>query len=112
MATPSSLAQPSIRDVLGAPLPGLGCLDRMLLRGVSMMGCRTISSITGLDHVAKGRDPFILALNHSTRIEALIVPAILILARGGDRIHFLADWNFRMIPGLNLVYRRSGAITV
>jgi 1-acyl-sn-glycerol-3-phosphate acyltransferase len=42
----------------------------------------------------------------------LLVPALLMLLRGGRRIHFLADWNFRLIPGLDLVYRRAGAISV
>jgi 1-acyl-sn-glycerol-3-phosphate acyltransferase len=27
-------------------------------------------------------------------------------------VHFVADWNFRMIPGVGLLYRRGGAITV
>jgi 1-acyl-sn-glycerol-3-phosphate acyltransferase len=32
--------------------------------------------------------------------------------RGGRLIHFLADWNFRLIPGVGLIYRRGGVITV
>src|SRR5262249_2185452 len=71
-----------------------------------------IGSISGIGHIAPERDPFILVLNHNTRLEALFVPALLILLRQGRRIHFLADWNFRMIPGVDLIYRRPGAITV
>ena len=34
------------------------------------------------------------------------------LHRGGRLIHFLADWNFRLIPGIGLMYRRAETITV
>ncbi len=54
----------------------------------------------------------ILALNHSPRREALIVPAVLIFHRGGRLIHFWSDWMFRLIPGLGLILRRSGTIVV
>lgn len=101
-----------ISDILQQPLHDLGGLDRMLLRTMAMLARRKLVSATGLEHVAPCRDPFILVLNHSTRGEALWIPALLVLLRNGRRIHFLADWNFRMIPGLDLLYRRSGAITV
>lgn len=102
----------SFGRVLTQPLPALGGLDRLLLRAVAMAGCLRVSRISGLEQVAPERDPFVLALNHNTRLEALLVPALLMLLRGGRRIHFLADWNFRMIPGMGLLYRRSGAISV
>jgi 1-acyl-sn-glycerol-3-phosphate acyltransferase len=34
------------------------------------------------------------------------------LYRGGRLIHFMADWNFRLIPGIGLIYRRAQTITV
>jgi 1-acyl-sn-glycerol-3-phosphate acyltransferase len=34
------------------------------------------------------------------------------LVRGGRPVRFLADWNFRLIPGVSRLYARSGAITV
>ena len=40
------------------------------------------------------------------------MPALLILHRGGQLIHFLADWNYRLIPGVGLIYRRAQTITV
>jgi len=40
------------------------------------------------------------------------MPAFLMLHRGGRLIHFLADWNVQLIPGVSLVYRRAGAIVV
>jgi 1-acyl-sn-glycerol-3-phosphate acyltransferase len=102
----------SARAVLSWPLPELRLLDRALVRGVTLAGCRRIHSIAGLEHIASDRDPFILALNHGTRLEAILVPPLLILLRQGRRIHFMADWNFRMIPGVDLLYRRAGVITV
>ena len=34
------------------------------------------------------------------------------LYRGGRFIHFMADWNYRLIPGIGLIYRRAQTITV
>ena len=102
----------STRAILSWPLPGLGLLDRALVRGVALAGRRKIHSIAGLEHIASDRDPFILALNHGTHLEAILVPPLLFLLRRGRRIHFMADWNFRMIPGVGLLYRRAGVITV
>lgn len=105
-------ALPSNRAILSWPLPELGAFDQILLRTSTLAARRSILAVHGLEHIAPHRDPFILALNHGTRQEALLVPALLMLLRHGRRIHFLADWNFRMIPGVGLLYRRSGTITV
>jgi 1-acyl-sn-glycerol-3-phosphate acyltransferase len=98
--------------LLSLPLPELHFGDRCLLRSVGFTLCRNVRTVRGLEHVGIDRDPFILAINHSTRLEALVIPALLMLLRGGRRVHFLADWNFRIIPGVGLLYSRSGAITV
>jgi 1-acyl-sn-glycerol-3-phosphate acyltransferase len=107
--SPGSL---SARAILSWPLPELRLLDRALVRGAALVGRGRVHSIAGLEHIAPDRDPFILALNHGTRLEALLVPPLLFLLRRGQRIHFMADWNFRMIPGVGLLYRRAGVITV
>jgi 1-acyl-sn-glycerol-3-phosphate acyltransferase len=93
-------------------LPELQVADRMLVRSIVLASRRKLRSLDGLDYIAPERDPFILAANHSTRQEAILLPALLFLLRHGRRIHFMADWNFRMIPGVDLLYRRAGAITV
>jgi 1-acyl-sn-glycerol-3-phosphate acyltransferase len=104
--------KPSLGEIASLPLPGLMLLDRGLLRVAGFLMQGKLAGITGLHHVAADRDPFILALNHSSRLDAMVVPLFLMLARGGRRIHFLADWNFRLIPGVGLLYARAGAITV
>ena len=103
------LELPRLSAILAWPLPDLGLVDRVLVRGAAMVSRARVGAIRGLEHIAPERDPFILAINHSTRQEALLVPPLLILLRSGRRIHFLADWNFRMIPGVDLLYRRAGA---
>lgn len=97
-------------DVLRWPLPALGHGDRLLMRGISLFGYRQVLSITGLAHIAPERDPFIVALNHNNRSEALLVPTLMMLHRGGRLIRFLADWNYSLIPGIGLIYRRAGII--
>jgi 1-acyl-sn-glycerol-3-phosphate acyltransferase len=103
---------PSAWAILSWPLPELMLTDRMLVRSIALVSRRKVRSLGGLDHIAPERDPFILAANHGTRQEAILLPALLFLLRHGRRIHFMADWNFRMIPGVDLLYRRAGAITV
>jgi 1-acyl-sn-glycerol-3-phosphate acyltransferase len=98
--------------VCSSPLPELGVLDSMLLRCMALASLVRVRSLSGLEHIAPDRDPFILALNHNSRQEALLVPALLFLLRGGRRIHFLADWNFRLIPGIDFLYQRADVITV
>lgn len=102
---------PTVREALTRPLPFLWLFDRMLLRAVVLVARRQVRRIDGIDHILSP-EPFILAMNHGTRREALLVPALLIFARGGRLIHFWSDWMFRLIPGLGLVLRRAGTIAV
>jgi 1-acyl-sn-glycerol-3-phosphate acyltransferase len=97
-------------DVLRWPLPALAIGDRWLMRGISLFGWRQVLSISGLAHVQAARDPFIVALNHNNRSEALLVPTLMMLHRGGKLIRFLADWNYGLIPGIGLIYRRAGIL--
>ena len=111
-AIPPAWEPPAHGEILRWPLPFQGAGNRWLVRALAMLARRQVLSISGLEHVRPNRDPFILALSHGTRSEALLVPALLVLARGGRIIHFLADWNFRLIPGVGLIYRRGEAITL
>ena len=103
---------PTVRELYSHPLPALGVVDRGLMRSLGYVLLPRFTSILGLEHVGPNADPFVLALNHATRFEAVALPALLMYHRGGRRVHFLADWNFQMIPGIGMLYRRSGAIVV
>jgi len=109
---PGALAWPPAApgEVLHWPLPALHRFDRWLMRGISLLGCRQVVSISGLAHIQPERDPFIVALNHNNRSEAVLVPTLMMLHRGGRLIRFLADWNYSLIPGIGLIYRRAGII--
>lgn len=98
--------------LLAAPLPHLSVFDRNLLRLVLRASSSRIADVSGLQHVARARDPFILVLNHRTILEALIVPPLLLAARAGYALHFLADWNFRLIPGVGILYKRAKVVNV
>jgi hypothetical protein len=41
-----------------------------------------------------------------------MVPSLLFLHRSGRLVHFLADWNFRLIPGVGFLYARAQVVTV
>jgi 1-acyl-sn-glycerol-3-phosphate acyltransferase len=82
------------------------------VRALALLARQQVVAVTGLEYVRAANDPFILAINHSTRTESLLVPALLVLHRGGRLIHFFADWNYRLVPGIGLIYRRAQTITV
>jgi 1-acyl-sn-glycerol-3-phosphate acyltransferase len=105
-------SSPTFGEIVRQPLPLIGWRDRVLTRLVTATAVPAMVDICGLEHVSEARDPFVLALNHTTRFEAVALPALLMYYRGGRRVHFLADWNFQMVPGIGLLYRRSGAIVV
>jgi 1-acyl-sn-glycerol-3-phosphate acyltransferase len=102
---------PTVWDVLTRRLPFKGIADRLLIRLLTLVARRQVRSLTGLEHVLSPQ-PFILAMNHSTRREAVVIPALLIFHRGGRLIHFWSDWMFRLVPGLGLVLRRARTIVV
>ena len=103
-----------LRRVCSRPLPGLGDTTpaRVLCRQLTFSSRRDVRSIEGLEHVALGRDPFIFVLNHSTKLETMFLPPLLIYLRDGYRIRFMADWNFQLVPGVGLIMRSGGVITV
>ncbi len=105
---------PSIREIWSKPLPHLAGdgLTRFLVRGV-LSGFRSrLAGVRGLANVSASADPFILVLNHNQALEVLLVPALLFFFRDGKRVHFLADWNYRMIPFVEIFYRCGQVITL
>lgn len=82
----------------------------MILRSI-LAGFRgDILEAHGLEHLAPENDPFVLVLNHSTRLEALLLPCLFAFQRHGRVISFVADWNFALIPGIATVLRAGDSI--
>jgi 1-acyl-sn-glycerol-3-phosphate acyltransferase len=103
---------PAWREVLRWPLPCKGLGDRMLVKAVALAGKGQVRAIHGIEYVLPERDPFILVANHSTKRDTVVTPALLMLHRGGRPIHYLADWNYRLVPGVGMLYQGAGVITV
>jgi len=109
---PLSGRTPTAMEIVSCALPQLGHGDRLLVRALALIANRQLLAIDGLQHIRPAQDPFILVANHSTLRESLLVPALLFLYRGGSIVHFLADWNFRLLPGVGLLYARAQVVTV
>jgi 1-acyl-sn-glycerol-3-phosphate acyltransferase len=71
-----------------------------------------VRSVDGADRLRRLDGPFVVALNHSQRTEAFLVPALLAWLRGGRIVRFLADWNFMLLPPVYLLYRSARVIPV
>lgn len=99
-------------DIVRWPLPDKGPGGRMLVRAVALAGKAQLRAIRGVEHILPECDPFVLVGNHSSKRDTVLVSAFLMLHRGGRPVHFLADWNFRLIPGVGMLYSCAGAITV
>lgn len=96
-----------------APLPEIPRAgDRLLLRLAAAVTGAQLREVTGLARILPESDPFVLVANHGAKRDAVILPTLLMLARGGRPVHFLADWNFRLIPGVGYLYDKTGAINV
>lgn len=104
----------TMRDMLGAPMPHKAGrpLARGVIRGLLLAFGGCIVRVRGLERIAPEHDPFILALNHSTKLEALFLPAFLLHARAGKPLHFIADWNLKLVPGIACIYRAGDVITL
>lgn len=109
MGSDSYSTLPSLRAILSQPLPHMqrDHVTRWLLRGCVATLRPLVIELRGAPRIAVPQDPFILVANHSNRLEALILPTLLFLLRGGRLIHFIADWNFMLVPGVGSLLRRG-----
>ncbi|MBN8249152.1 MAG: 1-acyl-sn-glycerol-3-phosphate acyltransferase, partial [Verrucomicrobia bacterium] len=107
-------APPSVSQIWRRALPHLDgrATTRFMCRTLLTLYHRRLLGVAGADQVLVDRDPFLLALNHSQRPEAILVPAWLCFLRGGRMVHFLADWNFQLIPGVAWIIRLHDPIHV
>ncbi len=88
------------------PVTRLSC--GLLVAFARLIGVR----VSGAEHIRVAHDPFIFALNHTHKLEALLVPALLAWERGGRQVHFLVDWNVLLVPGLASLIRLNEPIVV
>jgi len=86
--------------------------SQVILRALGAVFRNNILSFRGLSNVGTDRDPFILALNHTQKLEAPFVPATLGILRAGKMIRFIADWNLMLVPGVFFVYRAGEVIVL
>jgi 1-acyl-sn-glycerol-3-phosphate acyltransferase len=105
---------PSVAEIWRRPLPHLDGQrsTRWIVRTVITVFHRQVRELHGLEAIGVDRDPFILAPNHSQRPEAMLVPAWLSFHRGGRMVHFMADWNFLLIPVIGAMIRCHDPIVV
>ncbi len=113
ISLPLSTTDPlSISDILRTPLPEAARIDRFLIRSGILFTRHLVVQIEGLDTIVTSNDPFILVANHSQRLEAIMLPALVAFHRKGNFIEFLSDWNFHLIPGIGFLFRRARTIPV
>ena len=85
---------------------------RFCCRALAALGQLWLKEANGWEHILPVHDPFILAPNHASRAEALLLPALLALHRGGRQVHFLADWNFLMWPLVGSLIRMNEPVII
>ena len=104
----------AFRDIWRAPLKTTeGRRARMFVKIMALLARRYVLEVKGnLEALDPKNDPFIVALNHSQRHEAVLAPGLLIYMRRGGVIHFLADWAFMLVPFVGMAYRVSKVIPV
>ncbi len=105
---------PGVREIFRRPLPHQAGrpLTRFFIKSFLSLFRSRYLALEGFEHIGVDCDPFILAANHSQRPEAVLVPAAVFFHRKGKPVHFMADWNLKLIPGIALVYSCGQIITV
>ena len=81
-----------------------------IVRLINVFCGHRVQEIRGAQHIAVATDPFVLALNHSQKIEAPLMGALLAQLRRGKMIRFIADWNLMLVPGVSFIYRAGQVI--
>jgi 1-acyl-sn-glycerol-3-phosphate acyltransferase len=111
---PPSTSLPTIREILFRPLPHLH--DRRALRWtirLVLLAFRSrIRAVYGAERLASLSGAVVFAANHNQRLEAVILPALLTFLGRGRNVHFLADWNFIVIPVLGWILSLNEPIVV
>ena len=105
---------PGVWEIIRRPFPHQKWrpLTRFLTKAFFALYRNRYVTIEGLEHISPANDPFILVANHNQRPEVVLIPAALFFNRDGKPIHFMADWNFKLIPGVAVLYSCGQIITV
>ncbi len=102
---------PRGRAAWKAPAPSMkGATGRFFMRSILAALGGDVLRVHGVERLAPHHDPFILVLNHSTKLEALLMPALTAIYRHGRVIPFIADWNIALIPGLAPILKAGDTI--
>jgi 1-acyl-sn-glycerol-3-phosphate acyltransferase len=100
-----------LRAIWGKPVPLLPKRrQRFIMRSMLTLFGRDVLRIEGVEHLAPEHDPFVLVMNHTTRLEALLLPVLFAYHRRGKMVSFIADWNFALIPGIATILREGESI--
>ena len=104
----------SFADIWSRPMPGMDETPgtRLICKALLMAFRQRLPEVSGAEFIQPGRDPFILTLNHSTRLEAVLVPSVLAFLRQGRQVRFFTDWNFQLWPVVGQIIRLGEPITV
>ncbi len=103
----------SLADIWRQPTPNSpGFLCTLSIKLCAALGTPYVVSLEGLENLDPKHDPLIVVLNHNQKLEALYVPGLLMTLRDLKPIHFLADWNFCLVPGVWLFYHFGQVITI
>ena len=108
---PIPLLPATITEIIRSRPQHLNTIDRLISKSLMLLGESRLLGFTGERHIQTG-DPFILVANHSQMSEAVLLPIWLAYLRQGRLIHFMADWNFRLIPVVSTILRRGRTIPV
>ena len=111
--TPSRRRLISFRDILKTHYSGSPhFLSTVAFKTCAAIGAPFLVEIEGRENLENSPDPAIYVLNHNQKLEALYVPGLLIHLRKGNPIHFMADWNFCLVPGVWFFYHYGQVITI
>jgi 1-acyl-sn-glycerol-3-phosphate acyltransferase len=105
-AEPAKLWRQPLPEMAGRPGRRVCC------RSLALLGRSWLKAAPGWEHALPANDPFILAPNHGSRLEALLLPALLALHRQGRQVHFLADWNYFLWPLLGSLMRMNDPVII
>lgn len=99
----------SLSSVLSALLPGITARrDRVALRAAAALACPRLR-VEHPQRLVAQQPPCLVVANHLNKVEAIAVPATLMLVRGGH-VSFVADWTAALYPGMAWYLRRSRAL--